>query len=66
MRDATRGDSVSILMGTLTNRRTDTGWEDGAGIRLSPHHFGDYISGTWAEWGIAADGRGTFCAERLR
>jgi hypothetical protein len=52
-----------LLIGTLTNRRDDEGWQDGPGIELVVRRQrGQSFRGTWGEWGIVRGGSGYFCA----
>ena len=64
LRQGVRDERFVLLIGTLTNRRADRGWHDGAGIELAPRRFGERTVGTWSEWGIVRGGRGFFCLER--
>jgi len=54
-----------LLIGTLSNIRTQNGWLDGCGIGLFVQAFTDgRFVGEWKEWGIVADGRGYFCLQQ--
>lgn len=67
-----------LLMGTVSNRNpavaiTPEGaqilelWPDGEGIGLWVHEVpAEGFIGRWREWGIVYDGRGKFCARRMR
>ena len=52
-----------LVIGSLTNRRDDEGWEDGPGIALWVRLVrGHDFFGDWKEWGIIRGGWGHFCA----
>lgn len=51
-----------LLIGTLTNRRDDEGWQDGPGVQLVVRtQRGQGFRGTWGNWGIVRGGSGYFC-----
>jgi hypothetical protein len=55
--------TLVLVIGSLTNRRDDEGWEDGPGIGLWVRATKDRdFSGPWSQFGIVPGGQGHFCA----
>jgi hypothetical protein len=51
----------AILVATLTNLRNGSMWTDGCGFAMYLlTSDGECHTGQWSEWGLRADGRGTF------
>ena len=57
---------VVLVMGNVSNERTDLDVEDGSGIGLWVRHADSTgFSGTWDNWGIVVAGNGYYCAVRV-